>query len=192
MKDSLQTQYAYVVSTLKELYRRPLYIGLLGLVACIVLSVLILLPNFSLLKVTFASDYFSFSEKFWTFVISLGAFETNFTRFSQITTILVSFLIGTQVSLLVLYIRKRAQLQKSIGASTLGTMFSLLGVGCTACGSVILSSVFGISAVTAVLGWLPFKGTEITILGLLILLWSVWYTAYTYSAPITCTYENKT
>jgi len=191
MKNTGNTQFVYVVATLKELYRRPWFIALSGVVACVVFSVIILLPNFPLLRVTFASDYFSFSEKFWTLVGSFGSFESNFTRFSQVTTILVSLLIGVQVSLLILYIRKRTQMQKSIGVSTIGTIISLLGVGCTACGSVILSSIFGISAVTSVLGLLPLKGVEITIIGLLILLWSVWYTAYRYSSPITCGYSNE-
>lgn len=188
MTDVDNKQFVYVMHTLGEFFRRPWYISLSGMVSCTVISVLILLPNFPLLKVTLVSDYFSYSEKFLMLVRSFGAFETNFTRFSQVTTILVSILIGLQVSLLVMYVRKRTQIKKSIGASTVGTIVSLLGVGCTACGSVILSSIFGISAVTAVLGWLPFNGTEITIVGLLMLIWSVWYTAYKCSVPVSCSY----
>jgi len=186
MQDSFKTQYRYVALTIKELRASPLYVTLMIAVSCMVLSLLILLPNYPFLRITFISDYFSFSEKIWLLITSFGAFETNFTRFSQVTTVLAALLIGLQVSLLVLYVKKRIRMQKSIGVSAFGTIVSILGVGCTACGSVILSSIFGVGAVTSTLGLLPFGGKEITLLGLIILSASVWYTAYKQSAPVTC------
>src|SRR3989344_4842906 len=63
---------------------------------------------------------------------------------------------------------------------------SFLGLGCSACGSLILSSLIGLTATTAVIDWLPLEGLEFGLLGIFILLLAIYLTAYKISAPNDC------
>ena len=50
-----------------------------------------------------------------------------------------------------------------------GIIAGFIGVGCAACGSVILSSIFGIGATAGFIGFLPLKGQEFSLLAVGIL-----------------------
>lgn len=53
----------------------------------------------------------------------------------------------------------------------------LLGIGCDACGLVILSSIFGLSATAGFIGILSLAGLEFGLLGIIILTISIYLVA---------------
>jgi len=52
-------------------------------------------------------------------------------------------------------------------------MSGILGVGCGACGSVILSSIIGLSASWTLIGVLPLHGAEFSMLAVVMLAYSI-------------------
>ncbi len=133
----------------------------------------IYLPNLGFLAKTLFSSY-SFSSKVKIFFFSLGAFQTNFTFFGRILVLVLSFLFALNLSLLVFYLKRAVRLKKESGSGFFGALLGVLGVGCTSCGSVILSSVLGVSTTAGFLGVLPFSGKELGVLGAFFLSYSIY------------------
>src|SRR3990167_3501192 len=123
------------------------------------------LPNLHLITRIMTGPTMTFWQKTNLLVGLLGSLQTNFTVYCQIVMVITAVLTGVQASLLAFYIRQTARFQQSIGVSFGGTITGLLGIGCASCGSVVLTSLFGFGAATAVLGRLPFRGQEFGIIG---------------------------
>ena len=68
----------------------------------------------------------------------------------------------------------------------MGIAFSLLGVGCASCGSVILTSLIGFASATVVLGLLPLRGIEFGIIGIIILVLAMRLTIKKINQPLVC------
>lgn len=175
-----------VISSLKTVFSRPSYVILAVIVALVLLLVAIWLPNFSFLKHIADSDTYSLSDKFNIYRSSLGFLKTNFTTLTRTFTIIVVGLSGVNLAMLTYYIKNRIKLEKATGTGMLGTIAGLLGVGCTSCGSVIISSIIGIGASTSFLGLFPLKGAEFGILGTLIILFSIYLIAKKIQNPLVC------
>jgi len=77
-------------------------------------------------------------------------------------------------------------MERSAGTSLVGMITGLLGVGCASCGSVILSSVFGVGATAGFIGVLPLRGSEFGLLGVALLLWANYSIALKVQQPLIC------
>jgi len=82
--------------------------------------------------------------------------------------------------------KKQLAFKRETGLGFSAIAVSFLGLGCSACGSLILSSLIGLTATTAVIDWLPLEGLEFGLLGIFILLLAIYLTAYKISAPNDC------
>jgi len=173
-------------STFKTVFSRSWYIIIAIITAFLLLLLAIWLPNLSFLKHVAVSDSYSFGNKaaiFWSYFGFLG---TNFTPLTRTFTIVISLLSGINVAMLVFYLKNRIKLERSAGVGILGVITGLLGVGCASCGSVLLSSFIGLSASAAFTGFLPLRGAEFSIIGMLILLVSIYLIAKKIQNPLTC------
>ena len=94
--------------------------------------------------------------------------------FRSIVVIFLALLSGINISLLIFYLKNKARALKIAGISGLGLAIGLLGIGCGACGSLILSSIFGLSFAVGFIGLLPLKGLEFGLLGIIILIISIY------------------
>ena len=164
----------------------PKYWLLTVAVALTVLVFVIWLPNFHLITQTMTGSAMTFWQKTNLLAGLLGSWRTNFTFFSQLVTAISAVLIGVQTSLLVFSLRQTIRLQKSFGVSFGGMVVSLLGVGCVSCGSVIITSIIGLGAASAILGWLPFQGQEIGVIGISFLLLAIGLTVKKINQPVVC------
>jgi hypothetical protein len=177
------------VDVLKRVFRHPRYqIGAV-LVMFAVLSAGMLFPNWAIFK----QIVFSSSVGLWSkleFVFSLyGSLTTNFTVWSGLYLVLIAVLFGINIALLTFYIRRRqeASMGKRAQLASLGGIVSAsLGIGCAACGSVIITSVLALFGATGLLTLLPFHGQEFGVLGLILLLVSIWYLMQRINDPIVC------
>jgi hypothetical protein len=185
-KSTLSRYWGYLLASLKEVLKKPAYLFGAVLFAVLILVVMILLPNHELVRITIGADFFTVGQKAKILWASLGALKTNFTAISRVAAILVALLAGINTALFIHYFKTQVVTQKAAGASLFGMIFGFLGIGCSACGSVILSSIFGIGAATGFLSILPFKGLEFSILSVSILLASVWYLAIRIQLPAKC------
>ncbi|MBI1984556.1 MAG: hypothetical protein HYS60_00380, partial [Candidatus Wildermuthbacteria bacterium] len=102
-----------------------------------------------------------------------------------------ALLFAVNIVLVVFYFRRRAKLQQAAGLSFAGALSGLLGIGCAACGSVILSSVFGIGATASFLSVLPLKGQELGILSVIILSASIYLVYRKINDPLICKPSQK-
>jgi len=105
--------------------------------------------------------------------------------------LLLALLFGLNAALIAHYMRRQVRLNRAAGASALGVLVGLLGVGCAACGSVLLSSLIGVGATVGALGWLPLHGLEFTWLGILFVVGSMFSIAKKIVEPEACAIPAK-
>jgi len=179
------------IHSFKEVFSHALYIKIALVVSILVLLITIWLPNFQFLKFTVSTNAFDVVEKAKIIMYSLGAFVTNFTLVSRTFAVIIAVLMGINIAFLVYYFKKRIGTQKAAGTSVAGITSGLLGVGCSACGSVVLSSIFGVSAATGFIGILPLKGLEFSILSVAILGASTYYIAVKIQSPLVCKPQSQ-
>ena len=178
MKEELVT----IVQTLK----RPGPFALFFFVSVAVIFIAVWLPNFSFLRHTVTTPDFTAGDRAAILLTSFGALKTNFLPLSRFTIIIVALLTGLNAAMFARYIRTRRALERSAGVTAFGTFLGMLGVGCAACGSVIVTSLVGASATAALVGVLPFNGVEFGLLGIVALLYANRELAKKIRAPLAC------
>ena len=176
-------------SVLSRVFKSGKSVLLTAVVSFSVMSLALVMPNLPALKQVFEST--AVTSVFKTgFLFSLyGSLFTNFTFWSAIFLVLLAALFGVNVSLLTYYVRcqKSSSNSYSIQLSTWGGFISgLFGVGCAACGSVILTAFLGTIGAGGLLLLLPFHGAEFGIIGLLLLCASIRYLIKKIAEPLVC------
>ena len=163
----------YILQSLQRIYKIKTYwfVGL-GVVLLFVL-VAHWLTNMTLWNVVFNSAGYSFGQGSKILFYSFIKFNENFTPLSFLLLIILALLSSINVILVVYYFRNRAKTQQIRGVGASGILLGFLGVGCASCGSVVLSTVLGLSTATTVLSWLPLRGVEFSLVSILILLYSI-------------------
>ncbi len=158
-------------------------------VAFVVLSAALLLPNYdSIVQVT-TSDSVNLGVKL-SFLASLyGSLITNFTLISAGYLLTTAILFGINISLLIYYIRRQQVKSDNIAAhltSLGGIVSATFGIGCAACGSIILTALLTTFGAGGLILWLPFHGVEFSVLGIILLCFSVYYLSKKISNPLVC------
>lgn len=162
--------------------------GLSVLIAVLALTVSVWVSNVSLIW-TVVSSNVSLSTK-GAFLLSLyGTLGTNFSPVSAVTTVLICILIGINTSLLVHYIRHRrspGNNKAGHSAGVLGFVSGVFGIGCAACGSVILTGIFSSLGALTLLSVLPLHGAEFGLLGVGLLGYSIYQLTKRIADPLVC------
>jgi hypothetical protein len=178
-----------VLNVLRRVFRHSRYIAVVIGVAVTVVTAALLLPNKTVIYQVVTSSSVGLSSKL-SFVISLfGSLGSNFTVLSASYLVTVAVLFGLNIALLIFYIRRRQEVlpSKKAHLATVGGMMSaVLGIGCAACGSVVLTAVFGLVGAGGLLVWLPLHGLEFGIAGTLLLLISIRYLIKKINHPLVC------
>lgn len=178
---------------LRRVFRHVRYIVGASGVAFTVLSAALLLPNLSAIIKVSCSDSINFGTKI-SFVVSLyGSLFTNFTLLSAFFVILTAVLFGINIALLTYYIRRRQIKNYNTThhlASIGGIVSAALGIGCAACGSVVLTAVFGLFGAGSLLLLLPFNGAEFGLVGIVLLFFSIHYLILRIQDPLMCPVKN--
>ncbi len=175
-----------ITKSLQEVFTSPLY-GLITLSSAILIgAIMTWLSSYDVIKLAITSEVLNFAGKLKLIFSSLGSFVTNFTLSSQIMVVVVSLLAGINIAMLIFYLRKNRAIRKTAKTSVLGLIVGTLGVGCSACGSVILSSVFGISASFVFMSYLPLGGMEFGLIGIALVILSIYNIANKMQSPQVC------
>lgn len=177
------------MTTLLRIFQQPKYLLVIAIVTLTVIALAAWLPNIHLITKTMTSKTMTVWQKTNLVTSLLGSIQTNFSPLSRTVTIISATLTGIQTSLLIYYLRQTIMVQREMGVSLLGVATSLLGVGCASCGSVVLTSLIGLSSASTVLGILPFRGQEFGFLGIAILLMAIIYTMKKINQPFLCKVE---
>lgn len=161
-------------AALASIRRRPRWVvvGFVG--GWLLLAVAVWLPNWRFLKSILSFPGFGLIEKARFAGNLLPMLFSGATPLVAILTLLNVLLFGLTVALLgALLERRRGVPGAGSSASFLGGGASLLGIGCAACGSVVLS-VIGLAGAMALL---PLRGVEFSLLAAMLQVYGLSATA---------------
>lgn len=129
----------------------------------------VVFTQLQVLRYVFTAPTFTSGDKMRAFFASFGTLQTNFELTQQIILVVSALLFGVTIASVVFYARRQFKAVRSAGFPLFGAVVGILGVGCSACGSVIITAVLGTSASVFVAKYFPLQGLEFSLVGLLIM-----------------------
>ena len=173
---------------LQKVFRNPAYVLLALILSLAVFALAVWLPNSSLIAIVVSSSDIPFFQKLGIPLTLLGSIITNFTVLSAFSTIAIAILFGVNVAMLVYFLRRKISEVKQTGITTgfLGITSGIIGIGCAACGSFLLTSVLSLFGASSMLAFLPLAGGEFGILGVILLMLSTHGIAKQIQQPAVC------
>lgn len=177
-----------LIQALQKVFRKPNYVIGAFLVSVLVFVFAVWLPNIRLIANIVISPDVSLSNKIEIPFSLLGSITTNFTILSASYTIAIAILFGVYISMIVYFLKRRIKDVRQSGIATgfLGIISGIIGVGCAACGSFLLTSILSVVGAGSLLVLLPLHGSEFGILGILLLVFAVYRTAKQIENPLVC------
>lgn len=164
----------------------------LGLVAAGIFFVINALePQWTFLSFALGSPIFDLGTKLHFFVQGVAGFFTLAPLDTAILAVASSVLVGINVGLATLLVRRQMGMQRIAGLSGLGALVGMLGVGCSSCGSVALFSILGATGASSFVSVLPLKGLEFSILSIVLLLASIVAVIVRLRRPVVCAIPNQ-
>lgn len=173
---------------LQKVFRDPAYGALAFLVSVLAFVFAVWLPNIRLVAGIVSSPEVPFWSKLELPLSLLGSIATNFTPLSATYTIAIAVLFGVYIAMITYFLKRRIKDIKQSGIATglFGITSGVLGVGCAACGSFLLTSVLSLVGAGGALVRLPLRGNEFGILGVILLTIALYVTAKQIENPLTC------
>jgi len=164
------------------------YIALASALALAVFLFAVWFPNFALMGDVFSTPGVALTAKLQLALSLLGGIVTNFNLLSTGYTVAIAVLFGINAAMIAYLLKqKRAMAAGQNFAIGSGGMASgALGIGCAACGSLVVSTVLPSFGAVGALALLPLQGEEFGILGAVLLLVSVSLMSKKIAAPISC------
>lgn len=184
----LRARLAHLRVALRQAFSAPSgwIAAVIGALFVVLLTVA--LPNLKLLGFTLGAPEFGPALKLRTVFEVLWNGRLAYTHPGGWVALPLAALFGLNAALIFHYMRDQVRVNRTAGASAFGVVIGLLGVGCAACGSVLLTSILGVGAIAA----LPFGGQEFAWIGLLIIVISTFNIAEKIADPAACRIPAKT
>ncbi len=179
-----------ILEALQKVFRSPRFTLLAVVVAVTVFLFAVWLPNLGLIKSVAFDSSVSLENKVNLPIQLIGSISTNFTVLSATYTIAIAILFGVYVAMITYFLKRRIKEVGQGGVATgfLGITSGVLGVGCAACGSFLLTSLSLVGA-GGVLVFLPLGGSEFGIIGAVLLALAIYMTAKKIIDPLVCKVE---
>ena len=169
-----------------QVLRSPLWVSVAAVTALGTLLLSVWLPNLGLIAHVITTGDRPLGDKVRFLWASLGAIATTFTRAQASLTVAIALLFGLDVAVMLRTVRLRARERSVAGMSLAGITVGLFGVGCSACGAVVLSALLGAGTTAALVRALPLRGLEFGIAGVLVLIAALAVTARQAARLDTC------
>ncbi len=176
-----------ILEALQKVFRNPRFTLLAVAVTVAVFLFAVWLPNLGLIKSVVFDSSVPIESKINLPIQLVGSITTNFTVLSALYTIVIAILFGIYIAMLTYFLKRRIKAGGQGGVATgfFGIASGVLGIGCAACGSFLLTS-FSIVGVSGVLAFLPLGGSEFGIIGVILLAVAVYMTAKQIVSPLVC------
>lgn len=173
---------------LQRVFQKPRYAVLALITSVAVFAFAVWLPNLPLIVQIMGHPGVSFQQKLDLPISLLGSIATNFTLLSASYTVAIAILFGVNLSMIIYFLRRRITEVKQNGVATgfFGITSGVIGMGCAACGSFLLTSILSLFGVSGILLFLPLNGGEFGILGVILLVTSLYMTAKQIQNPAVC------
>ena len=176
-----------IANAFVAVFRNWRYTLLAGIIALIVFAFATWLPNVRLLFSILVNPLVPLSDKFMLPLNLIGSIATSFTLRSAFYIIASALLAGINVSLITYYVRRERRIsRKGAAAGSLGLLSGILGVGCAACGSLVVMSAFGTAVGASIIAFLPLKGDEFRMAGVVLLSICAYASAKQITKPLVC------
>lgn len=177
-----------IFQALQKVFRKPLYTLLALIVSAVVFAFAVWFPNISLIVEVMGHPGISFSQKLDLPISLLGSIATNFTLLSASYTIAIALLFGVNLAMTIYFLRRKISEVRQSGVATgfIGLASGVLGMGCAACGSLLLTSGLSLIGASGILAFLPLAGGEFGILGVILLVVSIYLIAKQIKNPAIC------
>lgn len=173
-----------------RVFKNGWYLSLALAIFVVGMSLVLLLPNLALITQVFLTEGVALGIKLKLYLALYGSLFTNFTLASALITLGSVFLFSINIALLIFYIRRAQKgsrgIKKAQASSFGGLIAGILGIGCAACGSVILSSLAVSLGAVGLLAFLPLHGGEFALLGIVFLLYSIFLLVKKINDPLVC------
>lgn len=178
--------------SLGQVFRDYRYITVAIVAACLAFALSVWLRNIGLIVAIFTSSLFSLADRLLLLVRLLGGIVTADTILTAILTVVMSLLFGLNTALLVYYFTQRRSLPVAkIRATTVGgTVAAIFGIGCSACGTLVLSAVLSSVGATGLLALLPLAGGEFLIISIALLATSIYWMARSIQTSAVCMLDD--
>ena len=155
----------------------PLYASIALITSVLGLSLFVLSQNIQLVRTVVLSDFLPLENRVKVLVYLYPFIGDAFSPVRSVVLLLSAILFGINITLLLYHFREHRFSVGSGTGSVLGAIFGILGAGCAACGSVVLTGILSFVGAASILTLLPYDGLSFMIAALLVLLLSIYWTA---------------
>lgn len=175
-------------SALKKVFSKKVYWLISISISITVFVFSVWLPNFKLIGRIFTSPSATLYDKVKILYSLIGSIGTNFSAFSASYTIAIAILFGLNIAMVIYYMKQRRIFFKQSGVATSfsGLIAGLFGIGCAACGTIVLGPILVAVGAGGILVFLPFGGQLFGVLGVLILTFSIFFNAKNIEKHLVC------
>lgn len=179
-------------AALREVFVRPAYALLAAAVAACALLLAIWLPNVALLAAVFGDGQAPLRAKLGIALSLLAGIATNFDLLSGAYTIAIAALLGIDVAMVAYLLthRRGAGAARNVALGSGGVASGVVGIGCAACGSLLLGGIAPVLGIAGALAALPLHGEEFGILSVALLCVSLLLVGQAIAGPGACALEQ--
>ncbi|MGH9782762.1 MAG: hypothetical protein ACRD88_01140 [Terriglobia bacterium] len=158
-----------------QVFAHPWYIALASALAIVAFLLAVWLPNLGLIGEVFSDSSAPLATKLGIALSLLGGIGTNFSPLSAGYTIAIAVLFGISAAMIVYLLKQKrvAAAGQTIAIGSGGVASGVVGIGCAACGSLILGAALPSFGAAGALAALPLRGEEFGILSVALLLVSL-------------------
>ena len=178
---------------LRQVFAHPSSFVVASGFASIALLSAVWLPNFALLRDVFLQPDIAIAAKLGLAVSLLGGIGTNFSPLTAGYTIAIAVLFGVAVAMIAHLVRRRrmgaAGQNIVIGSGAMAS--GAVGIGCAACGSLILGGLVPTASAAGALALLPLDGAEFGLLSVALLLTSLLLISKSIAESSSCPIARK-
>lgn len=184
----IRTRLGHLRAALKETFSSPEGWIVAFSAALLVALSSVVLSNLKLLGFILNEKYFGLGLKFTSVLQTLWGGRVTFVHEGGAVTLGLALLSGVNFALIERYMRRQVRLHQAAGASVIGVLVGLLGVGCAACGSALFASLLGTGGALAVL---PLRGQEFSWVGIVLVIISTFSLARKLVEPEACAIPER-
>lgn len=184
----MKRHLANLRAAFRQVFAHPAYVALTGALAIAAFLLAVWFPNLGLLGEVFSGSDAPLAAKLGIALSLLGGIGTNFTLLAAGYTIAIAVLFGLSGAM-VFYLLKQKRVAaagQNIAVGSGGVASGVLGIGCAACGSLILGAALPSAAAAGALALLPLDGAEFGILSVALLVVSLLLISKSIAEPAAC------
>jgi hypothetical protein len=177
-----------VRTALGQVFVHPAYLLFACALAAAAFLLAVWFPNLGLISEIFWGSSAPLAAKLGIVLSLLGGIVTNFSLLAAAYTVVIAILFGviTPMIAYLLWQRRIAAAGQNIALGTGAVASGVLGVGCAACGSLVLGAVFPSFAAAGALAALPLQGEEFGILSVVLLFVSLLFVSRNIAGSVAC------